>query len=52
MTIRLAVTEDIPFIMQLVREVIPLMHAAGNFQWADDYPNPEVFANDITIGQL
>jgi ribosomal protein S18 acetylase RimI-like enzyme len=52
MTIRLALTEDIPYIMQLIRKVVPLMRAAGNFQWGDDYPNPEVFANDITIGQL
>ncbi|WP_316824431.1 GNAT family N-acetyltransferase [Pedobacter miscanthi] len=52
MTIRLAVTEDIPQIMQLVKKVVPLMRAAGNFQWGDDYPNPEVFTKDITIGQL
>ncbi|QNR84767.1 GNAT family N-acetyltransferase [Pedobacter riviphilus] len=52
MIIRLAVTEDIPLIMQLVRKVVPLMRAAGNFQWGDDYPNPEVFANDIKIDQL
>lgn len=52
MIIRLAITEDILLIMQLVRKVIPLMRAAGNFQWGDDYPNPEVFANDIKIGQL
>ncbi|MFF5383840.1 GNAT family N-acetyltransferase [Pedobacter suwonensis] len=52
MTIRLALTEDIPFIMQLVRKVVPLMRAAGNFQWGDDYPNPEVFSSDIAIGQL
>ncbi|WP_316789754.1 GNAT family N-acetyltransferase [Pedobacter frigoris] len=52
MTIRLALTEDIPAIMQLVSKVIPLMHAMGNFQWGDDYPNPEVFAQDIAIGQL
>lgn len=52
MTIRLAVLEDIPQIMHLVKKVIPLMHAVGNFQWGADYPNPEVFANDIEIGQL
>ncbi|MBO9675844.1 MAG: GNAT family N-acetyltransferase [Sphingobacteriaceae bacterium] len=52
MTIRLALTEDIPSIMQLVRKVVPIMRAAGNFQWGNDYPNPEVFANDITNGQL
>lgn len=45
-------TEDIPKIMQLVSKVVPLMQAAGNFQWGDDYPNPEVFAKDISIGQL
>jgi len=28
------------------------MRASGNFQWGDDYPNPEVFAKDIAIGQL
>jgi ribosomal protein S18 acetylase RimI-like enzyme len=52
MTIRLAVAADIPKIMHLVSKVVPLMRAIGNFQWGDDYPNPEVFANDITIGQL
>lgn len=52
MRLRLAVTEDIPFIMLLVRKVVPLMRAAGNFQWGDDYPNPEIFAKDIAIGQL
>lgn len=52
MTIRLAVTADIPQIMQLVKKVVPLMRAAGNFQWGDDYPNPEVFAKDITLEQL
>lgn len=52
MTIRLALTADVPKIMHMVSKVVPLMRAAGNFQWGDDYPNPEVFANDITIGQL
>lgn len=28
------------------------MRAIGNFQWGDDYPNPEVFVADIAIGQL
>ena len=52
MIIRLAQTEDIPQIMQLVSKVVPLMRAAGNFQWGDDYPNPEVFTKDIGINQL
>jgi len=52
MEIRLARTEDVPAIMHLVRKVVPLMRATGNFQWGDDYPNPEVFEKDIAIGQL
>jgi len=28
------------------------MRAAGNFQWGDDYPNPEVFTRDIALNQL
>ncbi|WP_421944994.1 GNAT family N-acetyltransferase [Pedobacter sp.] len=52
MEIRLAQTEDVPAIMHLVKKVVPLMRATGNFQWGDDYPNPEVFEKDIAIGQL
>jgi ribosomal protein S18 acetylase RimI-like enzyme len=52
MMIRLAATADIPKIMQLVTKVIPYMHNSGNFQWGNDYPNPEVFAKDIAIQQL
>lgn len=52
MTIRLAETADIAGIMQLVRKVVPLMQAAGNFQWGNDYPNPEVFKQDIALAQL
>lgn len=28
------------------------MHASGNFQWGNDYPNPEVFNKDIVANQL
>lgn len=28
------------------------MRASGNFQWSNDYPNPEVFADDIDKNQL
>lgn len=52
MLIRLATLDDIPGIMILIRKVVPLMQAAGNFQWAADYPNPEVFAKDISLNQL
>jgi ribosomal protein S18 acetylase RimI-like enzyme len=50
--IRLATTADIPAIMALVRRVVPLMQATGNFQWNDDYPNAEVFQADIDQQQL
>ena len=33
MIIRLATLNDIPAIMQLVAEVVPVMQASGNFQW-------------------
>jgi len=52
MHLRLATPADIPAIMQIVRRVVPLMRAAGNLQWDDDYPNPEAFAKDIALGQL
>ncbi len=52
MQIRLAQTDDIPTIMALVRRVVPLMRAAGNLQWDEHYPNPEVFARDIAAGHL
>ena len=31
----------------LVRRVVPLMQASGNFQWSADYPNEAVFTADI-----
>src|ERR1700756_3637353 len=52
MTIRLAVTDDIPQIMKLIAGAVPLMRASGNFQWDDTYPNAEVFGDDIATGQL
>jgi len=52
MTIRLATLNDIPQILAFVAEVIPGMKAAGNFQWNDDYPNKQVFTDDINLNQL
>ena len=45
--IRRATAADIPAIMALVRRVVPLMQASGNFQWSADYPNEAVFGADI-----
>lgn len=52
MTIRRAALTDIPAIMNVIKEVVPLMNAAGNFQWNETYPNPEAFAKDIELNQL
>jgi len=52
MLIRLATINDIPRIMQLVSEVVPLMNASGNFQWDTHYPNPEKFTDDIKHDKL
>ncbi|TSD67578.1 GNAT family N-acetyltransferase [Inquilinus sp. KBS0705] len=52
MVIRLATLTDIPQIMQIIAEVVPLMRAAGNMQWDSTYPNPDVFRQDIELGQL
>jgi ribosomal protein S18 acetylase RimI-like enzyme len=50
--IRLATVDDLPALMQLVRQVVPLMRATGNLQWDDTYPNTEVFTRDIELDQL
>ncbi|MGZ3873208.1 MAG: GNAT family N-acetyltransferase [Mucilaginibacter sp.] len=52
MIIRLATLNDIPQIMQVIAEVVPLMRASGNFQWDKDYPDADVFKNDIALNQL
>ncbi|RFZ85678.1 GNAT family N-acetyltransferase [Mucilaginibacter terrenus] len=52
MLIRFATRADIPAIMSIVKAVVPLMQAIGNYQWDDTYPNPEVFERDIRLNQL
>lgn len=52
MIIRQATLQDIGPITQLVAQVVPIMQATGNLQWDDNYPNAEVFANDVHNGQL
>lgn len=49
---RRATLADIPAILALVRRVVPLMHASGNFQWSADYPNEAVFRADIAQNHL
>ena len=52
MIIRRAILNDVPGVMQLIAEVVPLMNASGNFQWDNSYPNSAVFENDIALNQL
>ena len=52
LVIRLAAPSNIPQIMQLINEIVPVMIAAGNMQWDSTYPNVEVFKNDIALSQL
>lgn len=52
MIIRLATLNDIPQILTLIANVIPVMQAAGNFQWDNDYPNKQIFTKDINLNQL
>ena len=52
MIIRRATTADLPALLALMRQVVPLMQASGNFQWSADYPNEAVFAADIAQNHL
>lgn len=52
MNIRLATLHDIESIMQLVATVVPMMQETGNLQWDNNYPNTEVFTQDVNNGQL
>lgn len=52
MNMRQATLNDIPSIMQLINEVVPIMQAAGNYQWDGNYPNRRVFEADIDKSQL
>ena len=52
LTTRRATAPDLPAILALVRRVVPLMQANGNFQWTADYPNAEVFTTDIARQHL
>ncbi|GAB3320874.1 GNAT family N-acetyltransferase [Larkinella ripae] len=52
MLLRFATADDIPVLLSLIRRVVPLMRAAGNLQWDDQYPNAAVFGQDIERDQL
>ena len=43
--------EDVEGIMKIVKAVVPMMQASGNFQWDEVYPTEAAFRKDIEIGQ-
>ena len=47
LTLRRADPADLPAIVALVQAVVPLMQATGNYQWSSEYPNEQVFSQDI-----
>ena len=50
-TVRKGTEEDITVIMTIVKAVVPLMQAAGNFQWDEVYPTEPAFRKDIGAGE-
>jgi GNAT superfamily N-acetyltransferase len=52
MLLRLANIKDIPQILKLVSEVVPMMNAGGNLQWDNNYPNEKAFTQDIHLMKL
>ena len=52
MDVRPGRIEDVDAVMALIRRVVPLMQAAGNWQWDDGYPNQEGFTRDAERSQL
>ena len=52
LTLRRATLADLPAVLALVCAVVPLMNAGGNHQWTSDYPNEEVFRQDVAKQQL
>ena len=52
MIIRRATLHDVDTIMQLIKQVLPIMQATGNLQWDDTYPNAEAFTADVANNRL
>lgn len=50
--IRKATMEDLTTIMAIIPGVIGEMHSYNNFQWDENYPQAQDFANDIQKGEL
>lgn len=50
--LRPATLADIPAILGLIGRAVPLMQASGNWQWTVDYPNEDVFRQDVAQDHL
>jgi len=52
LTVRRATPADLPAVLALIGQVVPLMNAAGNHQWTSEYPNETVFRQDLARQHL
>ena len=52
MKLRLAALSDICGIMEIIKEIVPLMNASGNLQWNAGYPNTVAFKKDVANSHL
>lgn len=50
--IRKATPEDLPVILEIIKEVKRLMLEGGNPQWNSDYPGEREYSRDIELGEL
>jgi N-acetylglutamate synthase-like GNAT family acetyltransferase len=50
--IRKAKLQDLDMIMNILKDTVAEMHSYGNYQWDEEYPNKQVFINDINEGSL
>jgi hypothetical protein len=50
--IRLAETEDLPPICEIISLVVPIMNSNGNHQWNSTYPLLSHFESDLEKGEL
>jgi len=50
--IRLAETQDLTAIMEILQVVVQKMHNNNNFQWDAKYPREQDFIEDINQGEL
>lgn len=50
--IRPASEDDLPAILEIVAQAVPIMRAGRNPQWSEEYPNRSVFLEDIAGNTL